>query len=234
MRDTAELLKSVFGFDAFRPGQAEVVGAILAGRDVLAIMPTGGGKSLCFQLPAIRREGLTLVVSPLIALMRDQVAALREAGVEAGALTSANDPWETERVFAALEAGKLRLLYMAPERLASEATIGMLRRANVTLLAFDGAQSLRAVGDEAARALAAHDHALRLEAVVGARHGVGVDGQLLGELAHRGQLRAALHLAARHRPLHLEGELLENRLGTLGIEGEQHGVVRTVLVHIVQ
>jgi ATP-dependent DNA helicase RecQ len=148
MRETRELLRSVFGFDAFRPGQEEVVAAILDGRDVLAIMPTGGGKSLCFQLPAIRREGLTLVVSPLIALMRDQVAALREAGVEAGALTSANDPWETERVFAALEAGKLRLLYMAPERLASEATIGMLRRANVTLLAVDEAHCVSQWGHD--------------------------------------------------------------------------------------
>ena len=118
MRKTKELLKSVFGFDAFRPGQEEVVAAILAGRDVLAIMPTGGGKSLCYQLPALRHDGLTVVISPLIALMRDQVSGLREAGVEAGALNSANDPWETERVFEALEAGKLRLLYMAPERLA--------------------------------------------------------------------------------------------------------------------
>jgi ATP-dependent DNA helicase RecQ len=123
MHQTKDLLKSVFGFDAFRPGQEEVVSAILAGRDVLAIMPTGGGKSLCYQLPALRNEGLTVVISPLIALMRDQVAALREAGVEAGALNSANDPWETERVFEALEGGKLRLLYMAPERLSSEASI---------------------------------------------------------------------------------------------------------------
>ena len=92
MDQTRALLKSVFGFDGFRPGQAEIVEAILAGRDVLAIMPTGGGKSLCYQAPALRREGLTLVVSPLIALMRDQVAQLRQNGVAAGALTSANDP----------------------------------------------------------------------------------------------------------------------------------------------
>ncbi len=148
MRKTKELLKSVFGFDAFRPGQEEVVAAILAGRDVLAIMPTGGGKSLCYQLPALRHDGLTVVISPLIALMRDQVSGLREAGVEAGALNSANDPWETERVFEALEAGKLRLLYMAPERLASQATIGLLKRSGVTLLAVDEAHCVSQWGHD--------------------------------------------------------------------------------------
>ena len=79
------LLREVWGFDSFRPGQEEIVRAVAAGRDTLAVMPTGGGKSLCFQLPALLREGLTVVISPLIALMRDQVRALRAAGVEAGA-----------------------------------------------------------------------------------------------------------------------------------------------------
>ncbi|NVK61396.1 MAG: DEAD/DEAH box helicase, partial [Rhodobacteraceae bacterium] len=90
------LLKEVFGFDAFRPGQGEIVDAVARGENVLAIMPTGGGKSLCYQLPALMRGGVTVVISPLIALMRDQVRGLREAGVAAGALTSGNTQEETD------------------------------------------------------------------------------------------------------------------------------------------
>ena len=91
-------LGRVFGFPGFRPGQEEVIGAALGGEDVLAVMPTGSGKSLCYQLPALAREGLALVVSPLIALMRDQVAQMRELGVAAAALNSASDGGERQRV----------------------------------------------------------------------------------------------------------------------------------------
>ncbi|PJN94800.1 hypothetical protein CNY89_12325 [Amaricoccus sp. HAR-UPW-R2A-40] len=133
--DTRELLASVFGFPDFRPGQGEVVEAVQAGRDVLAIMPTGGGKSLLYQLPALTRPGVTLVISPLIALMRDQVRALQAVGVAAGALTSQSTQGETEEVFDQIDAGRLKLLYMAPERLAAPATPGLLRRIGVSLLA---------------------------------------------------------------------------------------------------
>lgn len=148
MEQAQRLLASVFGFDDFRPGQADIVQSVIDGKNTLAIMPTGGGKSLCYQLPALMGDGVTLVVSPLIALMRDQVRALKEAGVCAGALTSANTEDENDAVLSALNAGDLRLLYMAPERLASMGTLSMLRRSNIARIAVDEAHCVSQWGHD--------------------------------------------------------------------------------------
>ena len=205
--DPTALLHSVFGFPGFRPGQEEIVNAVLAGRNTLAIMPTGGGKSLCFQLPALCRDGVTVVISPLIALMRDQVRALRAAGVEAGALTSGNSDEETEEVFTALDEGRLKLLYMAPERLASGATLPMLRRIGCTLIAVDEAHCVsqwghdfrpdylrigelrRALGVPLAAFTATADEETRAEIVTRLFDGVAPDSFL------RGFDRPNIHLA---------------------------------------
>jgi ATP-dependent DNA helicase RecQ len=137
-----ERLRTVFGFAQFRPGQADIVAAILAGRDVLAVMPTGSGKSLCYQLPALVRDGLTVVVSPLIALMRNQVAQLSANGIAAASLNSTNDAAENRAILERIARGELRLVYVAPERLLKGDTLALLKRAKVTLLAVDEAHCI--------------------------------------------------------------------------------------------
>ena len=136
------VLKDVFGFDEFRPGQERVVDALLAGLNVLSVMPTGSGKSLCYQLPALVRGGLTVVVSPLLALMQDQVSALRLAGVAAEAINSSKSRAENIASWRRVTAGEIRLLYMAPERLMTEPMLKALAKLGLRLIAIDEAHCI--------------------------------------------------------------------------------------------
>ena len=136
------ILREVFGFDAFRPGQEAAIDALLAGRHVLTVMPTGSGKSLCFQVPALVLDGLTVVVSPLVALMQDQVAAMRLAGVPADSINSGRSRGANVAAWRRVAAGETRLLYMAPERLMTEPMLAALDRLPVKLFAVDEAHCI--------------------------------------------------------------------------------------------
>jgi len=137
-----QILKNVFGYDSFRPGQVEVVNALLSGEHALAVMPTGSGKSLCFQIPALVKGGLTIVVSPLVALMEDQVSALKLAGVAAETINSSRDRTVNVEAWRRVAAGETRLLYLAPERLMTERMLDALARLPVTLIAIDEAHCM--------------------------------------------------------------------------------------------
>lgn len=142
-----QTLKTYFGYDSFRPLQEEIIRHILDGNDALVLMPTGGGKSICYQLPALLREGTAVVVSPLISLMKDQVEALCANGISAGALNSSNDETENAALRRACMEGKLKLLYISPEKLLAEANY-LLRDMHVSLFAIDEAHCISQWGHD--------------------------------------------------------------------------------------
>lgn len=136
-----QTLKTYFGYEHFRPLQEEIIQHIIDKKDALVLMPTGGGKSICYQLPALLLEGTAVVVSPLISLMKDQVESLRSNGIEAAALNSSNDETENANIRRACVDGKLKLLYISPERLLAEIDY-LLRDMHISLFAIDEAHCI--------------------------------------------------------------------------------------------
>ena len=148
MRDKLSVLKEYFGHDSFREGQDRITDSLLGGRDVLGIMPTGAGKSICYQVPALMFDGITIVVSPLISLMKDQVSALVQSGVAAAYINSALTHAQYLKVLQNTESGKYKIIYVAPERLCAPAFLGICRNLNIFMVAVDEAHCVSQWGQD--------------------------------------------------------------------------------------
>ena len=146
--EKTEVLRKYFGHSAFRSGQSDIIDNILSGRDCLGVMPTGAGKSVCYQVPALMLDGVTIVISPLISLMKDQVESLRQSGVSAACINSSLSPAESEAVYFGASAGEYKILYVAPERLETEGFLRLCERLDIPLVAVDEAHCVSHWGQD--------------------------------------------------------------------------------------